>query len=74
MRPSLQLAACIPNCMFLETMLLDVPWRLEISDEQLVVTSGQMAIPDRPGLGIELNEKELAKHPLRAARSTALSR
>lgn len=63
---SIQLAACIPNCMFLETMLLDVPWRQDICDERLVVTDGQMMIPDRPGLGIELDEDELAKHPYAA--------
>jgi len=60
---SLQLAACIPNCMFLETMLLDVPWRHDICDENLTVCNGQMTIPDWPGLGIELNEAELRKHP-----------
>ena len=60
---TLQLAACTPNFMFLETMLKDVPWRQEISDEKLVVRSGEMLIPDRPGLGIELDEGEIAKHP-----------
>ncbi len=60
---SLQLAGCTPNFMFLETMLLDVPWRQDISDEQIVVRDGRMLIPDRPGLGIELNEAELLKHP-----------
>jgi len=60
---TLQLAACTPNFMFLETMLKDVPWRREISDEKLVVRSGEMLIPDQPGLGIELDEDEMAKHP-----------
>ncbi len=60
---TLQLAACVPNLMFLETMLLDVPWRREISDEKLVVKNGEMLISERPGLGIDLNEKELLKHP-----------
>ena len=60
---SLQLAACIPNFVMLEMMMTDVPWRAEICDEDLTLRDGCMIIPDRPGLGIDLNEKELLKHP-----------
>ena len=61
---SLQLAACIPNFVVLEMMMTDVPWRRDICDEDLhVLANGEMRIPERPGLGIELNETELAKHP-----------
>lgn len=60
---SLQLAACIPNFHLLETMAVDVPWRADISDEDIVFADGLMHISDRPGLGIELNEDEIAKHP-----------
>ena len=41
----------------------DVPWRKEICDESLTLRNGQMTIPTRPGLGIDLNENELLKHP-----------
>ena len=42
----------------------DVPWRREICDEDLLVLSnGEMRIPERPGLGIDLKEEELLKHP-----------
>jgi galactonate dehydratase len=61
---SLQLAACIPNFVVLEMMMTDVPWRREICDEDLhILTNGEMRIPERPGLGIELDEAELARHP-----------
>lgn len=60
---TLQLAACTPNLAFLETMMSDVPWRSEVCNEKLVISNGNMQIPDKPGLGIELNEAELAKHP-----------
>ena len=60
---SLQLAACIPNFVMLEMMMTDVPWRADICDEDLTLRDGCMIIPDRPGLGIDLNEKELLKHP-----------
>ncbi len=60
---SLQLAACVPNFVILEMMMTDVPFRAEICDEKLVMRGGQMVIPDRPGLGIDLDEKELLRHP-----------
>ena len=60
---TLQLAGCIPNFVMLEMMTTDVPWRKEICDEKLRMVNGEMVIPDRPGLGIELNEKEMLKHP-----------
>ena len=60
---TLQLAACVPNFVMLEMMMTDVPWRAEICDEKLVMRNGCMVIPERPGLGIELNENELLKHP-----------
>lgn len=60
---TLQLAACVPNFTMLETMFSDIPWRADISDEDLTITDGNMLIGDRPGLGIELNEEEIAKHP-----------
>lgn len=59
---SLQLAACIPNFQVLETMNTDVPWRSAISTEEVVFTAGHIRIGDRPGLGIDLNEKEIARH------------
>lgn len=60
---TLQLAACVPNFIVLEMMMADVPYRADICDEQLTIKDGKMLIPDRPGLGIELNEAELLKHP-----------
>ena len=44
-------------------MMTDVPWRSDICDEDLTVENGCVVIPERPGLGIELNEKEMEKYP-----------
>lgn len=63
---SLQLAACTPNFLLLETMAKDVPWRADISDEDIRFVDGLMQIPDRPGLGITLNEEAIAEHPYEA--------
>ena len=60
---TLQLAACTPNFHLLETMTVDVPWRKNISNEAIVFADGAMRIPDRPGLGIELDEAAIAEHP-----------
>jgi len=60
---TLQLAGCTPNFIMLEMMMTDVPWRAEICDEALTIRNGEMLIPDRPGLGIDLDEAELLKHP-----------
>ncbi len=60
---TLHVAACTPNFFLLETMATDVAWRSELSDEDIRVENGEMLIPTRPGLGIELNEAALANHP-----------
>ena len=60
---TLQLAACCPNFRVLETMSSDVPWRSEVCDEHVSFDAGCMIIPDRPGLGVELNEDVIAEHP-----------
>ncbi|MBD0777809.1 galactonate dehydratase [Maribacter sp. ANRC-HE7] len=60
---TLQLAGCVSNFFLLETMSSDVSWRSEICDEDITFKNGQMIIPDNPGLGIDINEKEIEKHP-----------
>jgi galactonate dehydratase len=60
---TLQLAACIPNFSFLETMSTDVPYRGEISTERVILEDGAMRIPQMPGLGIDINEEAIAAHP-----------
>ena len=60
---TLQLAACCPNFYILEIMENDVPWRKDITNEELEYKDGYMTIPSKPGLGIEINEEECLKHP-----------
>jgi len=59
---TLHLAACVPNFYLLETMSSDVPWRSEICNEEITFKNGLMTIPDKPGLGIDIDEKEIEKH------------
>ena len=60
---TLQIAACTANFSLLEIMYSDVTWRKLVTDESLEYSDGFMKIPDRPGIGIEINEEECAKHP-----------
>ncbi len=60
---TLQLAATCPNFEILEIMYSDVTWRKDITDEKLEYQDGYIKIPDRPGLGIEINEEECLRHP-----------
>lgn len=60
---TLQLAAACPNFSILEIMYSDVPWRKEVTNERLNYSDGYMGIPDKPGLGIEIDENECLKHP-----------
>lgn len=60
---TLQLAANTPNFCILEIMYSDVEWRKDITNESLEYKDGYITIPDKPGLGIEINEEECLKHP-----------
>ena len=60
---TLQLAASCPNFEILEIMYSDVEWRKDVTNESLEYEDGYIKIPDKPGLGIEINEEECLKHP-----------
>ena len=61
----LQLAACTPNFLIHEIMLTDGTFRRRISNECVEFEKGFIRIPDRPGLGIEVNESVLSEYPYR---------
>lgn len=60
---TLQLAACCPNFAILEIMYSDVVWRRDVANESLRFENGCLEIPDRPGLGVEINEEACRAHP-----------
>jgi galactonate dehydratase len=64
------LAACLhvdastPNFMIQEAFgEFDVPWRNNLVRGWNPVKDGEFVLPDGPGLGIELDEAEIAAHP-----------
>jgi len=60
---TLQLAACCPNFCILEIMYDDVVWRKDVTNEDLFYENGRIRIPDKPGLGIEIDEEACLAHP-----------
>ncbi len=60
---TLQLAATCPNFEILEIMYSDVEWRKDVTNEDLTYKDGYMTIPDKPGLGIDINEEACLAHP-----------
>ncbi len=60
---TLQLAATCPNFCILEIMYDDVAYRKDVTTEDLHYADGYIDIPDKPGLGIEINEEACAEHP-----------
>lgn len=62
---SLEFGFSQPSYIICETVHNDVPWRQDVVQEGFVLEKkGRIARPNRkPGLGIEINEEEVRKHP-----------
>ena len=60
---SAHVCASIPNFFRQEFMFQDVPWRDKIIDHPLPIDNGHLHLSDRPGLGVDLIEEEMEKHP-----------
>ena len=62
----LQLAAVVPNFLIQEHFdAFNDPWTLDVVDwhPEIDPTTGHLSLPDRPGLGIELNLDVIRAHP-----------
>lgn len=62
---SIEFGFATPSYIICESVHNDVPWRQDVVSEGFVVEpQGQIVKPNnRPGLGIEINEEEVKKHP-----------
>lgn len=52
-----------PNYLIQEMVRKDVPWRNDVVSEPIPLEAGTCRAPDKPGLGVEINEREAARHP-----------
>ncbi len=59
---SLHLLAAVPNAFILEYSVSESQLRREVTRQQFPVVDGIVAIPDGPGLGVDLNEDIIAKY------------
>jgi galactonate dehydratase len=62
---TLQVAACIPNFLITEYFVNFKARGDEVAVAPFRVDNGYIMLPTTPGLGLELKEAELAKHPYR---------
>jgi galactonate dehydratase len=62
---SLELGFSTPSYIICESVHKDVPWRQDVVKEGFTVQEkGRIVLPNtRPGLGIEIDEEEVKKHP-----------
>lgn len=60
---SANVCATIPNFYIHELDVDDAPWRDDLMTHPFQIEEGHLLLPDRPGLGSDLIEEELLKHP-----------
>ncbi len=60
---SANVCATIPNFYIHELDVDDAPWRDDLMTHPFIIEEGHLLLPDRPGLGSDLIEEELLKHP-----------
>ncbi|TPN37998.1 D-galactonate dehydratase [Mesorhizobium sp. B2-3-3] len=60
---SLHYGISTPNFVILEAMPGTVPWYDDVVTGMPEMVDGRWAAPDKPGFGVEVDEKEAVKHP-----------
>lgn len=62
---SAHVCASVPNFFRQEFMFNDVPWRDTVIDKPIIkmIVDGHLVLTERPGLGVDLVESEMEKHP-----------
>ncbi|MEM9837442.1 MAG: mandelate racemase/muconate lactonizing enzyme family protein [Bacteroidota bacterium] len=62
---SAHVCASVPNFFRQEFMFTDVPWRDEIITRPIadMIKNGKLHLSEAPGLGVDLIEEEMEKHP-----------
>ena len=60
---ALHVLAAIPNALILERLEFDSPARYEVIDPHPETVDGYIEVPDRPGLGVDIDEEAVARYP-----------
>ncbi len=62
---AVHLDACIPNFLIQEYFVTQASWIDEVVRGAPRAVGGEIVVPDRPGLGVELNEAAALAHPFK---------
>ena len=60
---AIHVLAAIPNALILERVHDDVPVRYEMTLPHIQTIDGHIEVPDRPGLGVDIDEDVVLAHP-----------
>ena len=60
---AIHLLSTLPNYLIHEYRRLDVPQPYEVMLGQPVIEDGHLLVPDRPGLGVDLDEEVIERYP-----------
>ena len=60
---AIHVLAAIPNALILERVHDDVPVRYEVTLPHIETIDGHIEVPDRPGLGVDIDEDVVLAHP-----------
>ena len=60
---AVQIDATIPNFLIQEYFVAQAPWIQDVVAGAPMVKDGYIAVPEGPGLGVDLNEEEAGRHP-----------
>ena len=60
---SAHFCAAVPNFRIMEIDIDDVPWKDEVVTPVPTIEQGHLVMPNRPGWGVEVNEKAVKAHP-----------
>jgi galactonate dehydratase len=69
---SIHVDACSPNFLIQEYVISDEELRAAIQKEPLPIVDGYLLVPDRPGLGVDLDEAAFARFPYQPTTMTGM--
>jgi galactonate dehydratase len=70
---TVQVDACTPNFLIQEYAVCDDDLKAAITKEQIEIVDGYFVVPDRPGLGVDLDEEAMKRFPYRQVDMTTFS-
>ena len=67
---AIHVLAAIPNALILERVHDDVPVRYDVTLPHIDTVNGHIEVPDKPGLGVDIDEDVALAHPSKGNTTT----